>query len=189
MPKDYQYWLPLLGLYTGARLNELSQLYRSDIVVVNGIHCLHIQAVNAGQRLKNPSSERLILIHSKLKALGFLDFVASPKKKSKPRLFPELSCHKHHGYSATPSKWFARHRALTGLSKCVEKKDFHSFRHTLADDLKQRGVAESLIAGILGHSTGGITFGRYGKDYTPEVLAPVIDMLDWDLPRVTSYQC
>ena len=132
MPTDYQYWLPLLGLYTGARLNELSQLYRSDIVVVNGIHCLHIQAVNAGQRLKNPSSERLILIHSKLKALGFLDFVASPKKKSKPRLFPELSCHKHHGYSATPSKWFARHRALTGLSKFVES----SFRHTLADDLK-----------------------------------------------------
>jgi len=178
----------LLGLYTGARLNELSQLYRSDIVVVNGIDCLHIQAVNSGQRLKSPSSERLIPIHSKLKALGFLDFVTSFKKKSKLRLFPELSYHKYHGYSATPSKWFARHRVLTGLSKSTEKKDFHSFRHTLADDLKQRGVAESLIAGILGHSTGGITFGRYGKDYTPEVLAPVIDMLDWDLPQVTSYQ-
>jgi len=187
-PKDYQYWLPLLGLYTGARLNELSQLYRSDIVVVNGIDCLHIQAVNSGQRLKSPSSERLIPIHSKLKALGFLDFVTSSKKKSKPRLFPELSYHKYHGYSATPSKWFARHRGLIGLSKSSEKKDFHSFRHTLADDLKQRGVAESLIAGILGHSTGGITFGRYGKDYTPEVLAPVIDMLDWDLPQVSSYQ-
>jgi len=77
---------------------------------------------------------------------------------------------------------------LTGLSKSAEKKDLHSFRHTLADDLKQRGVTESLIAGMLGHSTGGITFGRYEKDYTPEVLAPVIDMLDWDLPQVTSYQ-
>ena len=186
-PKDYQYWLPLLGLYTGARLNELSQLYRSDIIVVNGIDCLHIQAVNAGQRLKSPSSERLIPIHSKLKALGFLDFVSSPKEKSKLRLFPELSYHKHHGYSATPSKWFARHRALTGLSKGTEKKDFHSFRHTLADELKQRGVAESLIAGILGHSTGGITFGRYGKDYTPEVLAPVIELLGWKLPKVVNY--
>ena len=58
-PKDYQYWLPLLGLYTGARLNELSQLYRSSIVVVNGIGCLNILAVNSGQRLKSPSSERL----------------------------------------------------------------------------------------------------------------------------------
>ena len=186
-PKDYQYWLPLLGLYTGARLNELSQLYRSDIIVVNGIDCLHIQAVNAGQRLKSPSSERLIPIHSKLKALGFLDFVSSPKEKSKLRLFPELSYHKHHGYSATPSKWFARHRALTGLSESTEKKDFHSFRHTLADDLKQQGVAESHIAGILGHSTGGITFGRYGKDYTPEALAPVIEMLGWNLPMVVKY--
>ena len=176
-----------MGLYTGARLNELSQLYRSDIVVVNGIDCLHIQAVNSGQRLKSLSSERLIPIHSKLKALGFLNFVTSSEKKSKQRLFPELSYHKHHGYSATPSKWFARHRALTGLSKGTEKKDFHSFRHTLADELKQRGVAESLIAGILGHSTGGITFGRYGKDYTPEVLAPVIELLGWKLPKVVNY--
>ncbi|MBT3438305.1 MAG: tyrosine-type recombinase/integrase [Oceanospirillaceae bacterium] len=67
------------------------------------------------------------------------------------------------------SKWFARHRAAIGLAEGGVKKDFHSFRHTLADDLKQRGVAESLIAGILGHSTGGITFGHYGKDYTPAV--------------------
>jgi len=185
--KDYQYWLPLLGLYTGARLNELSQLYTSDIVNVNGVDCLHIQALNAGQKLKSPSSERLIPIHSRLKSLGFIGYAELHKAKGHLRLFPELSLHQHHGYAATPSKWFARHRAAVGLSEGTEKKDFHSFRHTLADDLKQQGVAESLIAGILGHSTGSITFGRYGKDYTPEVLAPIIELLDWDLQQVTKY--
>lgn len=57
------------------------------------------------------------------------------------------------------------------------KKDFHSFRHTVADHLKQKGVSEALVGGILGHQTGGITFGRYGKDYRPEVLAPVVELL------------
>lgn len=33
-PKPNQYWLPLLGLYTGARLNELCQLRLDDVVVV-----------------------------------------------------------------------------------------------------------------------------------------------------------
>ena len=185
--KDYQYWLPLLGLYTGARLNELSQLYICDIVKMNSIDCLHIQETSSGQRLKSPTSERMIPIHSKLKALGFMGYVQFLKHEGHSRLFPTLSLHKHHGYAAQPSKWFARHRAAIGLTEGDEKKDFHSFRHTLADELKQRGVAESLIAGILGHITGGITFGRYGKDYTPEVLAPVIEMLDWDLPHIHSY--
>ena len=30
--KDWQLWIPLLGLYTGARLNELCQLQKKDIV-------------------------------------------------------------------------------------------------------------------------------------------------------------
>ncbi|NVK44168.1 MAG: hypothetical protein HWE39_23240 [Oceanospirillaceae bacterium] len=33
--KPYQYWLPLLGLYTGAGMNELCQLYVDDVVRVN----------------------------------------------------------------------------------------------------------------------------------------------------------
>lgn len=186
-PQDFQYWIPLLGLFTGARLNELSQLYISDIVEMSGIDCIHIQAVSSGQRLKSPTSERVIPIHSKLKSLGFMDYVQLQRERNSSRLFPELKPHKHHGYGAKPSKWFARLRASIGLTEDSQKKDFHSFRHTLADELKQRGVAESLIAGILGHSTGGITFGRYGKDYTPEVLAPVIEMLDWDLSHIHSY--
>jgi integrase len=179
--KDYQYWLPLLGVYTGARMNEICQLYLSDIKSISGIDCIHIQATHEGQRLKNPSSERLVPIHSRLKALGFMEFVADKRTQSHLRLFPELVLHRSHGYAATPSKWFANLRTKLGFTGGVEKKDFHSFRHTVADHLKQLGVTESLIGGILGHQTGGITFGRYGKDYQPEVIAPVIEMLEFDI--------
>lgn len=53
------------------------------------------------------------------------------------------------------------------------KKDFHSFGHAVADHLKQKGVTEVLVGGILVIRPGEI-FGRYGKDYRPEVLAPVV---------------
>jgi len=178
--KDYQYWLPLLGVYTGARMNEICQLYLGDLKSVNGIDCIHIQAKHEDQNLKTPSSERLIPIHSKLKELGFMEYVAHQRSIGHTRLFSELVRHSKHSYAATPSKWFANLRTKLGFTGGDEKKDFHSFRHTVADHLKQLGVAESVIGGILGHQTGGITFNRYGKDYKPEMLAASVEMLGFD---------
>lgn len=175
--KPNQYWLPLLGLYTGARLNELCQLYTDDVVTIDGIACIHIRATRPDQKLKTASSERLVPIHSRLLALGFLEYVTKTKEAGNERVFPELTCHKKHGYSAAPSKWFTRVREQLGFRDDAAKKDFHSFRHTLADHLKQKGISESLVGGVLGHQSGGITFGRYGKDFKPDVLAPVIEMV------------
>lgn len=179
-PKAYRYWLPLLGLYTGARLNELCQLYIDDVVSIDGIDCLHIRATKPGQKLKNTTSERLIPIHPKLKELGFLSYVKHLKGRGCQRVFPELSLHKRHGFAANPSRWFANYRAKVGFGDGEERKDFHSFRHTVADELKQAGVSESLIAALLGHTSGGITHNRYGKDYAPGLLLPVVDLLSFD---------
>lgn len=176
-PKPNQYWLPLLGLYTGARLNELCQLYTDDIVTIDGIACIHIRAIRPDQKLKTASSERLVPIHTKLLALGFLTYVDKVREEGQERVFPELTCHKKHGYSAAPSKWFTRVREQLGFRGEATKKDFHSFRHTLADHLKQKGFAESLVGGILGHQAGGITFSRYGKDFRPDVLAPIVEAI------------
>ncbi|MDF2182840.1 site-specific integrase [Neptuniibacter sp. CAU 1671] len=178
--KPYREWLPLLGLYTGARLNELCQLYLDDVAVINGIHCLHIRALKSDQKLKNTSSERIIPIHTKLFEAGFLEFVEKQRSLGAERLFPELSLHKRNGYGHIPSRWFAGVRDKLGLKGGDEKKDFHSFRHTVADHLKQLGVTESLVGALLGHSTGGVTFGRYGKDYEPEKLVEVVERLRFD---------
>nr|WP_279653309.1 tyrosine-type recombinase/integrase [Pseudomonas morbosilactucae] len=109
--------------------------------------------------------------------MGFLEYVTKVKEAGNERLFSELTCHKKHGYSAAPSKWFTRVREQLGLRDDVAKKDFHSFGHTFADHLKQKDVSEALVDGILGHQTGGITFGRYGKDYKAGVLVDVVDSI------------
>jgi len=40
-----------------------------------------------------------------------------------------------------------------------KKTSFHSFQHTVANRLKQKGVAESYIGELLGHSSGSLTLG------------------------------
>ncbi|WP_139233996.1 site-specific integrase [Halomonas saccharevitans] len=175
--KPFKYWLPYLGLYTGARLNELCQLYTKDIKVIDEIPCIHIQQTMSDQHLKTENTERLIPIHSRLINLGFLGYVESLEAGS--RLFPELTQHKKHGYSAQPSKWFARLRQSIGLIG-EERKDFYSFRHTVADHLKQKQYSENLIGALLGHTTGGISNNRYGKDFKPKVLFDVVEAIDSD---------
>lgn len=176
-PRPHKYWLPLLGLYTGARLSELCQLYLDDILNMQGLDCIHIREGRPDQSLKTVTSERVLPIHPKLLELGFLDYVTSQRKAGHERLFAELTRHSKHGYGHAPSKWFARLRERLGLKGEGVRKDFHSFRHTVADHLKQQGVEEALVAGLLGHQSAGITFSRYGKDYRPEVLLPVVEKI------------
>ncbi len=40
--KPYKFWLPILGLYTGARLNEICQLKLEDIKEIEGMLCFDI---------------------------------------------------------------------------------------------------------------------------------------------------
>ncbi|WP_256595066.1 hypothetical protein [Pseudomonas sp. S5D5] len=146
-------------------------------MIIDGIACIHIRATRPDQKLKTAPFERLVPIHSKLLTFGFLGYVTKVKEAGNERVFPGLTCHKKHGYSAAPSKWFTRVREQLAFRDKAAKKDFHSFRHTLTDHLKQKGVSESLVGGSLGYQSVGIKFGRYGKDFRPDVLASVIELV------------
>ncbi|EPF9727601.1 DUF6538 domain-containing protein [Vibrio fluvialis] len=74
---SYYYWLPLLGYFTGARLNELCQLYKKDIYKQEGVWVIQIDDRFEGQKLKNAASRRIIPIHNELIKIGFIEFVKS----------------------------------------------------------------------------------------------------------------
>ena len=172
---NFRYWVPLLGLYTGARINEICQLHLSDIKQVDGLWCMEINANSEDKenpkRLKNKASERLIPLHDKLIELGFIDFVKEQRKTKVVRLFEGLYYNINDGHSRKAGRWFNEQYLRKKLQITDPAKSFHSFRHTVADRLKQLGVAESFISELLGHSSGdSMTFGRYGKRYQPKVL-------------------
>ena len=172
-----RHWVVLLGLFTGARQNELCQLYKSDIYEQDDIWVIDINEADV-KKVKNLNSPRLVPIHKTLIQLGFLDYVKSVKSK---QLFPELTPSAKEGHARLLSKWFNttyRKNCRVGLL-VNEKKDFHSFRHTVINFYKQKGnVPESAVAELVGQkASGSVTFGRYGKAHNLETKDKLIQQL------------
>ena len=65
-------WVPWIGACTGARVSEICQLRREDIVEIEGIWSMKVMP-EAGS-VKTSGSERVIPLHPALVASGFLDF-------------------------------------------------------------------------------------------------------------------
>ncbi|WP_409307832.1 tyrosine-type recombinase/integrase [Pseudomonas putida] len=156
----WRYWLPFLGRATGCRLEELCQLRVDDFIEQQGIQCIRIDDSREGQNLKNASSRRVLPLHPVLLDLGLLQHVESVKATSADRLFPELEAVRGK-LGHAPSKWFGRYKTKLGITD--SRKTFHSFRHTLIDDLRDAGVQDSLIKRIAGHEDSAVTFSVYGS--------------------------
>ena len=165
----WRYWLPLMGRTTGARLEELCQLRVDDFTEQQGIQCIRIDDSREGQNLKNASSRRILPIHPALLDLGLLLYIESVRASGADRVFPELEAVRGK-LGHAPSKWFGRYKTKLGITD--PRKTFHSFRHTLIDDLRDAGVQDSLIKRIAGHEDGAVTFSIYGS------RSPLKAMLD-----------
>lgn len=174
----YYYWLPLIALYTGARIDEICQLHLDDIHQVDGVWVFDINDKDE-KKLKTLSSKRLVPIHSRLIELGLIKYHKALLKQGEERLFPELKKGKD-GYSTQAGRWFNdRHRKTMGVNG--KDKTFHSFRHTMTNQLKQKGNTLSHVGALTGHQDESITFGLYGSAYEPNVLLPVIEQLTFPI--------
>ena len=85
------------------------------------------------------------------------------------RLFRELK-YGENGYTRNVSYFFGQYLKKLRIKSEDRKLDFHSFRHTLIDHLKQKGIDFSFINEYVGHKQGNIDLDRYGKGYNPDIL-------------------
>jgi intergrase/recombinase len=70
-----RYWIPLITMHSGMRLNEVCQLYLEDVQKVDGVWCFDINENAEDKKLKTPASARVIPVHPLLIELGFMDYV------------------------------------------------------------------------------------------------------------------
>jgi integrase len=152
----HRWWAPILGLYTGARINEVAQLHLNDVIFEQGQWCISIRMTHVNQSLKGKSAVRKIPLHPDVIQAGFLDFVQDMKACGHPRLFPHLSSgvnrksgQSNTRYSQGLANQFSDYLKGLGFAKGV---GFHGFRHTLATELHAAGVTPQDIALITGHS-------------------------------------
>lgn len=181
--KDAAYWLPLLGLYTGARITELAQLGIDDLHQTEEAGwVLSIHEEGEDQSVKNQHSVRKVPVHPELVRLGLIDYRQAVKDAGAVKLWPGLVFSELNGAGGEFSKWFGKYKAGKGFGPELV---FHSFRHTLETELRALSVPKYHIAALAGHAGEDVS-----DDYahpTPAVLRPVLERLTFpglSLPRV-----
>jgi len=102
------YWLPVLGMYTGARQEELAQLVVADVRTEGGVSYIVVTDEGEGD-VKSEPSRRTVPLHRDVLKLGFLDYVRAMKKAGKERVFPDMTPDRYGRWAGNWSKWFGRY--------------------------------------------------------------------------------
>jgi integrase len=163
---DWRHWIPLISFFTGARIGEIAQVRVDDIRDEGGIPYILIRHdESTGQKTKSGHS-RPAPIHTQLQALGFLGFVDRQRERTgrdgNRQLFPELKPNDRGQIGALPSRFWRDYLKRIGVKSGRDGFGAHSFRHTMADLLRQAGYLDDEIEVALGHNQKTVTAG-YGK--------------------------
>ena len=138
------YDLIKIGIYTGARIEEICSVKVADIAEESFII----------KDSKPPSGNREVPSHDKLQ-----DLIKQLKNSSQDGyLLSGLSEDKDGKRSGAIGKRFGRLKNQLGFER---RHVFHSFRKTVVTLLEQAGISENLAADIVGHEKPRITYGLY----------------------------
>lgn len=185
-----RFWVTMIGIYHGVRMNQICQLYQQDIIEdpLTGLVCFKFHMGSEDQHLKTSASVKTVPIHPYLLEIGLMDYIRWTKRNQDSRLFMRL----YLGaglYSHGMSKWYSsKFNPYILDDKSKSNASFHSFRHGLINLLKQKLVSGPLISGLVGHENESaitptddksITMMRYSQQYEPQVLAPIIALVDY----------
>jgi integrase len=186
--REAAYWVPLLGLYTGARLEDLCRLRARDAVQRAGVWCLHLHDTKREHRTGEENIMRHVPVHRTLLRLGWLDYVQA--QDAGGLLFPHLKPNKYGQLSAMWSTWFAEYLdADVGLPD--RRLDFHSFRHTFKAFGQLSGIEGPVIEELLGHAPDE-WYGRNEgteKRLPFELLVQAMEKLDFPGLQLSHLPC
>jgi len=189
----HRFWLPHIGLFTGARVNEICQINpQVDIQqTTDGIWYFHItQDSEADSRIVKSvktGESRKVPIHKQLIELGFIDYAARVKASGAKLLFPEWKPVNKRA-SGNAEDWFRDFLVKTDLRDETPRAKIlgmHAFRHTL---LTHGAIQKLKLTDITGHAQNpvGATGAAQGY-FDPALLDPLrehktlLDQLDYKI--------
>jgi len=169
-----RYWIPILSLYNGFRLNEPAQLELKHIKNEDGIWTIRIAKE---MRLKTKNSVRTVPIHSEVIKLGFLDFVEQRRKAignaADKRLFTDLKINSARKGGAISTFWNDRY---TSKFRLTPETSFHSIRHSFITVVRSNTkLTATHRAEVAGHVKGDT---QSDKRYAKTVLIPLQEVVE-----------
>jgi integrase len=180
--KHFYFWAPLLGIYTGARREELAQLALDDIKEVDGVLVFDINDTG-NKRVKNKSSIRTIPVHSTLLKIGIVDYISISKKRGRKRFLWELP-KLERGYGRYIGDRF--NARLKSLSIKSPTKTFHSTRGTFIEALISAEVPEATTNFLTGHTNPSMSYGYYGRGDSVKMRQDAIEKVQYDIPFINE---
>lgn len=184
MTKPHMRWCALIGLYTGARVGEVAQIYLRDFVEEQGIWCVRLTADNDGQSVKSESSNRLVPLHPDLIELGLMDRVDRLRAAGEERLFPEVRLDGKAGKGAAVSSGFSHHLTRSTVAVKPRRQNgrvgFHSLRKTVIHALQGSGVSDERRRAFVGHEgMDDVHSTVYMRPWTAKELSELWAGLKW----------
>ncbi len=188
------FWAPLIGMYTGARLGEIVTLRVDDFErdSESGVFVMKIAKMKTKGRkkAKNVNSRRRVPLPSALLSLGLMDYVDHVRALGATMLFPHRKPNATR--DADPSKHvsrvFGEHLDDVGISD--PDKVFHSFRRTVITRMHVKGVPVGDGELIVGHAAQDIhermsSSGGRSAGHRPSIhLGTYVDAAGYEEPGI-----
>ena len=161
------YFVPIIAIHTGMRLEEICQLRLEDVYKEGTVDIIRV-TLSKETKLKTVTSQRIVPIHENLKRVGFLEYCNYMKKQKKERVFWDLTKSRD-GYGRNIGRYFMEYLRKVGVYE-FQSKVFHSLRHSFITNLLQNCVREEVVNGISGHKQKTMSTTIYFKGGFPSDL-------------------
>jgi integrase len=190
----FRYWLPLLGIFAGGRINELCQLRLADVCQTDaGTWYIDINEDTPDKSLKRQKdtgkcwSKRKVPLHPVLVDLGFPAWCERLREEGFQRVFPELSWNAKTHYAKEPIRAMSGFFLSLGMPR-DNTKVFHSLRHGFNNAIAKTICTPEWRKRLMGHEPGsGVNEKHYLADPTPDESLEVIKLLDYGLPEIAKF--
>ena len=175
------FWLFLLAITSGARLEEVGQALISDVreagdIVYLDIDCSPASSSSAGKSVKTDDSIRLVPIHNELIRLGFLAYRDALVAAGHTQLFPDL---KENSVGKRTKEASQRANRIIDRSVADDSRlVFHSLRHAFKAKGNDAGLSDRTLDQICGHAPVS-TGGRYGSEPRIRTIHRELHLVDF----------
>ena len=149
------FYVCLIAMFTGARINAAITLQYDDIIEKNGIPCINFRENHPIKQFKNEASERIVPIHPQLVKLGFVDYVCSRQKKLNAKgtdfIFPKCqTASGEYNNKYTIRYIFNFFKEIKVKTNPHDGFDFHSFRKNASIAMQDAHIPQTYINDIIG---------------------------------------
>lgn len=176
--RDALYWVPLIVMTIGSRVDEVLRLTKAGIVLRDGVVCFALN-VSFAEDGKTEGATRYVPVPELLLQLGFVDWVRGLPGGPAAPLFAEIAA----DVDLSRMRDIFGKRLATlfrGLGIRDWGEDFYALRRTLSTALGKAGIEESVRQVIAGHSAGSVLNIHY-TSHDPDDLKRALDAVDFRL--------